>query len=229
MFVSTDGLSTNQKGAIAEEAIATEATRLGIIVCRPNTDARYDLVFDLSTRLLRVQCKWAARRGEVVLVRGRGSYHSPRKGYVRSDYCADEIDAIAAYCEELQTTYLVPVSLVDGVSQIHLRLSAARNGQRAAIHYADDYDLGAIAQLEERRHGMAEVVGSSPTSSTPERAPEVVGAHEFRNHFGWFMERAAAGETFDVTRRGRPFARLSPPPSLLDGVRETITRRDDTI
>jgi antitoxin (DNA-binding transcriptional repressor) of toxin-antitoxin stability system len=30
------------------------------------------------------------------------------------------------------------------------------------------------------------------------------------------MHRAAAGETFDITRRGKPFARLTPPPSLLD-------------
>jgi prevent-host-death family protein len=38
-----------------------------------------------------------------------------------------------------------------------------------------------------------------------------LGAHEFRNHFGWYMERAAAGETFMITRRGRPYARLIPP------------------
>jgi prevent-host-death family protein len=38
-----------------------------------------------------------------------------------------------------------------------------------------------------------------------------VGAHEFRNRFGWFMQRAAAGERFLVTRRNKPFARLLPP------------------
>ncbi len=35
--------------------------------------------------------------------------------------------------------------------------------------------LGAIAQLGERRHGMAEVEGSSPSSST-----ELVGARAYR-------------------------------------------------
>ena len=45
----------------------------------------------------------------------------------------------------------------------------AINHQEAAITYAADHELGAIAQLGERRHGMAEVVGSSPTSSTPSR------------------------------------------------------------
>ena len=37
----------------------------------------------------------------------------------------------------------------------------------------------------------------------------MVGAHEFRNRFGWYMERAAAGEEILVTRRGKPKLRLS--------------------
>jgi prevent-host-death family protein len=37
-----------------------------------------------------------------------------------------------------------------------------------------------------------------------------VGAHEFRNHFGWYMERAAAGEEILIKRRGKPHARLGP-------------------
>jgi prevent-host-death family protein len=36
----------------------------------------------------------------------------------------------------------------------------------------------------------------------------VVGAHELRNRFGWYLERAAAGEEIRVTRRGRPSVRL---------------------
>ncbi len=65
---------------------------------------------------------------------------------------------------------------------------------------------------------MAEAVGSSPTSSTsPPNDAEVVGAHEFRNLFGLFMQRAARGERFYVTRRGKPHVVLGPAePSLLD-------------
>jgi prevent-host-death family protein len=37
-----------------------------------------------------------------------------------------------------------------------------------------------------------------------------VGAHEFRNHFGWYMERAAGGTEIRVTKRGRPYVRLVP-------------------
>ena len=63
-------LTTDQKGAIAESAILHAAIKLGIGVYRPLFDGgRYDFIFDLGTRLLRVQCKWAARRGDVVVVR----------------------------------------------------------------------------------------------------------------------------------------------------------------
>jgi len=39
----------------------------------------------------------------------------------------------------------------------------------------------------------------------------VVGAHKFRNHFGYYMEQAAAGAEISISRRGRPYARLCPP------------------
>jgi prevent-host-death family protein len=37
----------------------------------------------------------------------------------------------------------------------------------------------------------------------------VIGAEEFRNRLGWYMERTAAGEEFHVERRGRPYVRLT--------------------
>ncbi len=58
--------TTDQKGGVAELAIAAEAAQLGIGVLRPVMEGeRYDLIFDLGTGLLRVQCKWATRRGAI--------------------------------------------------------------------------------------------------------------------------------------------------------------------
>ena len=51
--------------------------------------------------------------------------------------------------------------------------------------------------------------GSSPLSSTPPPETLHVGAHEFRNHFGYYLERAADGQDVLVSRRGRPYVRLS--------------------
>ena len=154
------------KGAIAETAIALEAIKLGIFVLRPVIEGRrYDLLFDVDHRLYRVQCKWARRAGAVVIVNLTSCRHTPH-GYVRTTYDRSEIDAVAAYCEELKRCFWLPIDVVEGKRAISLRLTPAANNQEAAINYAADYELGAIAQLGERRHGMAEVVGSSPTSST---------------------------------------------------------------
>jgi len=43
-----------------------------------------------------------------------------------------------------------------------------------------------------------------------------IGSETLRRRLGPYMHRAAAGETFHVSRRGKPFCRLTPPESLLD-------------
>jgi hypothetical protein len=158
-------LSTNQKGAIAETAIAHAAVKLGIDVYRPVAEGgRFDLIFGLGPNLLRIQCKWATRHGDVVRVAIRTSRHTPR-GYVQTKYRHDEIDAVAAYCATLDQCFLLPVSLVGERNSIYLRLAPTRNKQRARLNWAADYQLGAIAQLGERVTGSHEVAGSSPASS----------------------------------------------------------------
>jgi hypothetical protein len=49
-------LTTDQKGAIAEAAIALAAIELGVGVARPLAPQRYDFVFDIEQALLRIQC-----------------------------------------------------------------------------------------------------------------------------------------------------------------------------
>ncbi len=76
----------NHKGNVAELAIAAHAAKLGLSVLKPLTEhERYDLVIGVAGRLLRVQCKWGAMKGDVVCVRVSSSYHSPTRGYVKSD------------------------------------------------------------------------------------------------------------------------------------------------
>ena len=147
-----------------------------------------------------------------MIVRLVSNWHSPG-GYVRTHYSSDEIDLVAAYCHELDRSYLLPFELVAGQTGTHLRLTPPRNAQRASLNWASDFELsGAIAQLGERSDGIRKVVGSSPTSSTDSDSSsgQCVGAHQFRNHFGWYMERTVAGEEFLVTRRGKPCVRLVP-------------------
>ena len=210
--------SPNHRGAVSESAIVLAALQQGVEVYRPASEhARADFVFSVSGRLYRVQCKTARLSGDVLSITLVSSRRSA-DGYVRTKYELQQIDLIAAYSPDLQRAYLMPLAELEGMTRVSLRTAAPRNQQRAGVHYAADYEFpGAVAQLGERLHGMQEVVGSSPISSTSqdsdEASPgetETVGAHEFRNRFGWYMERAAAGEQIHVSRHGSPYVRLLP-------------------
>jgi hypothetical protein len=164
-------LTTNQKGAIAEAAVINEAVRHGFVPFRPVVEGcRYDLVLDTGSRLLRTQVKWARRKGDVVVVAIRTSRHTPA-GYVRSTYSSTEIDGVAAWCEELRRCFFIPAADIDGQGYLHLRLGPARNNQELLVHWAAQYEFGAIAQLGERLAGSQKVAGSSPASSTVEGPP----------------------------------------------------------
>jgi hypothetical protein len=105
---------TTQKGAIAEAAIALAATELGFVVLRPLTEGRrYDLIIDTGPRLLRVQCKWGRRQGNVVVVKTSTQRLTPA-GYVQTTYQADEIDGIAVYCEALKRCFYLPIEIAAG-------------------------------------------------------------------------------------------------------------------
>jgi PD-(D/E)XK endonuclease len=203
-------LTPTEKGAIAEAKIYAAAVEAGIVVARPLTEGRrYDLIFDLGTKLLRVQCKTAPRQGEVIVLRNVTNRCTP-SGYVRTRYAATEVDGIAAYCPELDECFYMPIEDVEGKAAVHLRLAPARNGQRAGVTMAARYRLGAVAQLGERSAGSRKVVGSIPISSTPSSGADVVvGAHAFRERFGYWMQLAAAGTDIVITRHGTTRVRLT--------------------
>jgi PD-(D/E)XK endonuclease len=168
-------LTTNQKGAIAEAAIARAALISGYDVYRPMFEGgRYDLIFDTSEELLRIQYKWAPLYDNVIIIR---SYRSRRNadGLLRRRYERGEFDALGAYCAKLDRCYLIPYDAIDGAVQVQPRVAPTRNNQHVGVRLAAHYEFGAtlpqtqlgpIAQLGERRHGMAEVAGSIPAGST---------------------------------------------------------------
>ena len=166
-------LTTDQKDAIAETAIVHEATKLGIEVYRPIAEGgRFDMIFLLEARLVRVQCKWAPLLGDVIAVRTCSSRRA-REGIRKRSYSAEEIDAYAAHCHALGRSYYLPIESFPNQREIRLRLASTRNRQSTGINWAEDFDFaatlsrhGAIAQLGERMPGRHEVAGSSPAGST---------------------------------------------------------------
>jgi hypothetical protein len=202
-------LTPTEKGAIAEAKIYAAAVEAGIVVARPLSEgSRYDLIFDVGPTLLRVQCKTASRQGDVIVVRNVTNRCTPY-GYVRTTYAVTEVDGIAAYSPDLDDCFCVPIERLAGRSGVHLRLAPAQNGQLAGVTMAAEYRLGAIAQLGERSAGSRKVAGSNPASSTSPGADVVVGAHAFRERFGYWMELAAAGTDVVVTRHGTRRVRLT--------------------
>jgi hypothetical protein len=166
-------LTSDRKGNIAETAIVLAAVKLGIDVYRPvGEGGRYDMIFELAGHMWRVQCKWAPRHGNVVVLRCYSARRN-RDGLLRRKYVAGEFDAFAAYCPDNELCYFMPYEIIDGRTQVHLRLEPSKNNQHAGIHWAKDYEFaatlaapGAVAQLGERRAGSAKATGSSPVGST---------------------------------------------------------------
>jgi PD-(D/E)XK endonuclease len=134
-------LTSSQKGAIAEAEIAAAAARLGLVVLRPLCDGtRYDICIDVRSQMLRVQCKWCSRIGDVLMVHLTTCRHTPR-GYLRTTYSDDEIDAVAAYSPDTDRSYLLPIADVADRSVISLRVAPTRNQQEQGIRWAEHYEL----------------------------------------------------------------------------------------
>ena len=205
---------SNRKGAIAEIEIVAAAIKLGVPVLKPVAEhGRADLALDIGGKLWRVQCKWGrlSKARDVVMVH-LGTSRVSTRGHIRTTYTEAEVDLFAVYCGELDRAFLLPVSRLAGQGQLQLRLTPPRNGQRACITLADDFDFnGAVAQLARASDWQSEGQGfESPQLHSSQGSHVVtIGSHLFRNRLGEWMQRAAAGEEILVTYRGRPRIRLS--------------------
>jgi prevent-host-death family protein len=160
-----------------------------------------------------VQCKWGGLDEERAVIRvGLSTSWCTPTGYEHRPYKADEIDLVAVYCGELDRCYLLPHELVIGRRGIWLRLTPPRNGQRASINLAEAFELpGAVAQLDRATRWQRVGQGfESPQLHSPSPDTLQVGANQFRNHFGYYLEKAGEGHEVLVSRRGRPYVRVSP-------------------
>jgi len=130
-------LSTNQKGALAEVAIAKRAIELEIEIYRPVAEGgRFDLIFAFDyDDLARVQCKYAPVRDGVLDIRSYSSRRT-RSGCIRRHYTAQEIDALATFCPSNGCCYYLPMAMVSDQGQIRLRVDPAKSCQDAGINWA---------------------------------------------------------------------------------------------
>ena len=127
------------------------ATKLRVPVWRPVSEhGRADLVFEIGGRPVAGAGQVGAtepsrRRGHRVPCVRPGARHGVT---CLSTYTEDEVDLFGVYCGDLDRCFLLPGQLLADRTVVYLRLTPARNGQRACINLADDFTFdGAVAQL----------------------------------------------------------------------------------
>lgn len=121
--------------------VAADLRRRGFKIAIPfGEDWDYDLIACRGERFERVQVKYTRSDGRVVTVRCRSA--SLTNGRVRAlkYYTGAIIDWIAVYDATIEKCFYVPAAeLGDGRTELRLRLTPTRNGQRAGIRLAENY------------------------------------------------------------------------------------------
>ena len=130
-----------RKGDLAELMVAADLLERGFRIAFPyGEDSDYDLIVDCDGRLERVQVKYVHSNPDVVEVRCKSNSLTNGKVRAVKRYTAKTIDWLAVYHRRSDHCYYVPAAeLNEGRAILHLRLGAARNGQRRRIRFASDY------------------------------------------------------------------------------------------
>jgi PD-(D/E)XK endonuclease len=130
-----------EKGDLAELMVACDLRQRGCKLAIPyGEDCDYDLVIERDGRLEQVQVKHTESDGAVMSV--KGCSHSLTNGRVRETkrYTTATIDWLAVYDRTTDRCYYIPArELGDGRRELRLRVTHAKNNQRAKIRFATDY------------------------------------------------------------------------------------------
>jgi hypothetical protein len=137
-------MSTKQRGDIAEQAAVLEALKRGWGVLRPFGDnLPYDLVFDVSGRLVKIQIKnawWGASKQNYVIDNRRTKTN--RRQMVRAPYTDTDFDFALACLPDKDIFYIYPVSVfVKFGSEIHMVENQKRQRKPISASYREAWDL----------------------------------------------------------------------------------------
>ena len=136
-------MHTKDVGDIAEVAITLNALKKGWSVSKPvGENQRYDLILDDGVSLLKVQCKSAKLKQEIISASLTRMTRLKDK-YKRETYTEQEIDAFGIYCPDIQQCFLIKIKelTVDGKAQgsVNLRLKESTGNNQHHIRLAKDY------------------------------------------------------------------------------------------
>ena len=127
----------SEQGARTEAAVASALARSGAQVFVPvfGSAGRIDLVYTRLDRAVRVQCKTARRVDDSLYFSTCSNTKNERASY------DGQIDEFGVYSPDTNLVYLISAGGLP-TRACSLRLAPPRNGQRARIRWAADYELG---------------------------------------------------------------------------------------
>ncbi len=137
-------MNTRGKGTIAEQAAVLQALIRGWGVLTPVGDhLSYDLVFDVSGVLVKVQVKSAwldASSGNYVVDNRRTKTN--RRRMMRQRYDVADFDFALIYLADRDLFYILPVAVFIGYgSEIHIVETDKRQRKPQSAKYRDAWDL----------------------------------------------------------------------------------------
>jgi hypothetical protein len=164
-------MNTKHRGDIAEQAAVLEALKRGWSVLRPIGDnLPYDLVFDISGRLVKAQvkCAWFDTPSENYVVDNRRT-KTNRRQMIREEYRPSDFDFALVYLPEKDTFYVYPVDVfISFGSEIHMVETERRQRRPRSSAYRDAWNLIAPwAPQEEILVGTPVKVGEAASRVIP--------------------------------------------------------------
>jgi hypothetical protein len=137
-------VDTKLKGDIGEQAAILQALKNGWGVLKPVGDRLpYDLVFDVSGKLVKMQVKyaWFDQKTSNYVVDNRRT-KTNRRVMIRESYDTSDFDFALAYVEELNIFYVFPVEVfINYGSGIHLVEAERRQRKPHSAAYRDNWNL----------------------------------------------------------------------------------------
>jgi hypothetical protein len=137
-------MSTKLKGDIAEQAAIFQALKHGWGVLKPIGDRlSYDLVFDVSGTLIKIQVKYAwfsKSRGNYVVDNRRTKTN--RRHMVRDAYKVTDFDFALVYIADIGLFYVFPIAVfINYGSEIHIVEVNKRQRKPLSAKYRDAWEL----------------------------------------------------------------------------------------
>ncbi len=137
-------MSTKLKGDLAEQAAIMHALKRGWGVSVPLGDRLpYDLIFDVSGHLVRIQVKYAWHKASAdnYMVDCRRT-KTNRRVMKRERYSPSDFDFALAYIEDLDIFYIFPVEVFIGYAGgIHMVESPKRQRKPRSAEYRNAWKL----------------------------------------------------------------------------------------